>query len=174
MDKQTFDRYYATRFTEQLDYYGRKADSNKRRYHVLQVVTISLAAILPVLVSSPLHGNWKWLATGVSIILAITNGLFKVLHLPESWINYRSTAEKLKQEKTRFDFQLAPYDNPDPEANHRLFIQQVETVLGEESETWSATLAKYLPVGKSESSGYSGTNPGAPRRDRTSKPGNLP
>jgi hypothetical protein len=92
--------------------------------------------------SSIPYGPWLIGALGVVIaVAAATSGIFK---FHENWIQYRATAEQLKQEKFLFLARTAPYGDDDA---FRVLVGRVEGLISKETTTW-VQMAK--PAGKAE------------------------
>ena len=142
MDSEVFEKYVADRYEDQIDWYQSKASTNKKRYQQFQWSVIALAAVVPVLVTiSSLAPNTRgviWgLTISLSMLLAIGTAGIKTFKFQENWVNYRSTAERLIQEKFFYDADVGEYGRSgDKEA---LFVERVETLISGENTNWVST-----------------------------------
>lgn len=139
MDKNTFDEYISDRYQDQISWYGKKAASNKKTYQIFQWLLIILSASVPALVASAPKDNetWKIVTVVVSVVLAIGTAAVTTFKFQENWMNYRSTAERLIQEKFFYDSNVAEYDEAvDRES---LFVERVEALIAGENKNWVST-----------------------------------
>jgi len=137
MDRQAFEEYLKTRYQEQIDWYGGKADANKRYYTVIQWGVISLAVTVPALIASPLPGRFEWVPITLSVFLAIGTGALKAFKYQENWLNYRTTAETLKKEKHFYGAGAGEYATA--RDKERLFVERVESLISRENSLWLST-----------------------------------
>ncbi|NNE65238.1 MAG: DUF4231 domain-containing protein [Pyrinomonadaceae bacterium] len=143
MDEEAFKKYLKDRYEDQMNWYSKKASINKSRYQILQWSVIILSAIVPVMVAleatDKVPGIWV-LTIIVSILLAIGTAGVKTFKFQENWINFRSTAEKLIQEKIFYDGRIGDYGNTDNRES--LFVERVEALISGEGATWVSTQKK--------------------------------
>ena len=78
MTDEQFDEYLKDRYNDQIDYYGSKAGWNKRIYNWFQWSVIIVSSLLPVLVVSIKEDKYKFVAAGLSVLLAIGTSALKV------------------------------------------------------------------------------------------------
>lgn len=157
MEEDVFSNFLTKRYNDQLQWFEAKAAAQKRRYHALQTSVVVISSSLPVLVTTvPVHMNW--ITATASVVLAIGTALLKMLHLPEAWINYRDTAQCLRQEQSWMEFQTGVYAEIEPPAARKKFVDRVEDILSKESGNWRSTALAPLP----NASTISNTAYGAP------------
>ena len=133
MTDEQFEKYLMERYHDQISYYGSKAAKNKRLYNWFQWSVIIVSAVLPVLVVS-IGPGYKWIAAGLSVVLAIGTSALKAFKFQENWLNYRQMSEALKQEKYFHEAGLGPYANsPDKKTT---FVDRVETLISRENAIW--------------------------------------
>ncbi len=146
MEEDVFNQFLTKRFNDQLQWFEAKAAAQKRRYHALQTSVVVLSSSLPVLVTT-VSPTQNWVTATASVMLAIGTALLKMLHLPEAWINYRDTAQCLRQEQSWLEFQIGAYAELEAPAARRKFIERVEDILSKESGNWRSTAMAPIPNG---------------------------
>lgn len=146
MEEDVFNQFLTKRFNDQLQWFEAKAATQKKRYHALQTSVVVLSSSLPVLVTT-VPPSQNWVTATASVMLAIGTALLKMLHLPEAWINYRDTAQCLRQEKSWLEFQIGAYAELEAPAARRKFIERVEDILSKESGNWRSTAMAPIPNG---------------------------
>lgn len=136
MTDEQFDEYLKERYQDQIDYYGSKADWNKRTYNRFQWCVIIVSAVMPVLVVAAFEGTYiKWATAGLSLLLAIGTSALKAFKFQENWLNYRQLAETLKQEKYFHEAELGSYATA---ADKRaMFVDHVESLISRENAIWT-------------------------------------
>lgn len=98
MDAQ---RYLSERVDDQIKWYGNKSSRNKRAHHLLRIVEIVAAALIPSLTGyvDEKTGGVKLAVGLLGVIVAVAAGLLALYKLQENWLQYRATYEALKHEK---------------------------------------------------------------------------
>lgn len=165
MEEDVFNQFLTKRFNDQLQWFEAKAATQKKRYHALQTSVVVLSSSLPVLVTT-VPPSQNWVTAGASVMLAIGTALLKMLHLPEAWINYRDTAQCLRQEQSWLEFQIGAYAELEAPAARRKFIERVEDILSKESGNWRSTAMTPIPNGSNNA--YPGY--GMPQPNRQQQP----
>ena len=140
MTPEAFEKYLKERYQDQINWYQAKSAQNKKRYQMFQWGVIILSAIVPVLVTleASVKVSWFWwLTIVVSVLLAIGTAGVKTFKFQENWINFRSTVERLIQEKYFYDANAGDYS----EASNKetLFVERVEALLSGENTNWVST-----------------------------------
>lgn len=138
MEEEVFSNFLKKRYEDQLQWFEAKAAAQKRRYHVLQTSVVVISSSMPVMVTM-MPPTQNWITASASVMLALGTALLKMLHLPEAWINYRDTAQALRQEMSWMEFQTGVYAELDLPTARRKFIDRVEDILLKESGTWRST-----------------------------------
>ncbi len=140
MEASAFKSYLTDRYQDQISWYQRKAATNKSRYQIFQWTVIVLSAIVPVLVALPIKYQVEYhqlLTIVVSVFLAIGTAGVKAFKFQENWINYRSTSERLIQEKYYYEGNVGEYSETGDKES--LFVKRVEALLAGESSQWVST-----------------------------------
>jgi hypothetical protein len=83
------------RLNEELDWYNRSSRRNQRGYKAVKTSQIILAASIPVV--SLAGATWSaWGAAILGAVVAALEGIQQLWKSDTLWIEYRSTAERLK------------------------------------------------------------------------------
>ena len=123
--------YFMKRYMEQINWYDKKAVSNKKVFMRYQKTVISLGALIPIIVAIgsyvPLIKEYSGLLSAViSGVIAVVAALDKLQQPMSNWYNYRNIAENLKKEQYYYDFKIPPYQDLSEMAMKRLFVERVE------------------------------------------------
>jgi|SRR5215216_5710768 len=131
--------YIEKRFKEQLKWYEKHAKSSMYKFYLCQVIIVFFGTIIPIInvlpTSDPNMIKVSSAIFGGTIIVA--TGLLQLTKAYENWINYRSTAEQLKQEYQLFALKAEDYSDektPDKDLKERLFVERVESVIRSEGK----------------------------------------
>ena len=118
------------RLNDQLSWYDKKSQQNQRLQKTSTVAQICIASSIPI--AAWLAPNWIPAVLGA--IIAVVRGLESAYQWEYNWINYRSTAEKLKHEKFFYEACAGPYDDSvDPQ---KQLAQRVEGSVSREHASW--------------------------------------
>ena len=126
-------RYLAERVERQLRWYGDKSASAKRWHFRLQLVTLVLAASVPVLSLSSGDVRVRIAVAVIGALATIAAGVLALYRFGDLWTDYRSTAEAIKHEKYRFLTRATPYAGADA---FPLFVNRVESIILQENRAW--------------------------------------
>jgi len=131
------EQYLAERVDDQLEWYEKKSADNKKWYHRLQLLTLIAAAAIPIISLSSPDYNVRLLVAIIGSITAIAAGIVTLFQFKDLWIDYRSTAERLKYEKFLFLTGSAPYQNDDAFSE---FVTRIESIIIQENRSWNEKL----------------------------------
>lgn len=128
------NEYIETRLEDQIGWYSNKSSSNKRWYQALRAIELVVATSIPFLagVIKEANANKVTLAF-LGLLVAVVAGLLGLYKFQELWIEYRTTAESLKQEKFLYLSRTEPYNIEEP---FPLLVQTVETLISKEHSRW--------------------------------------
>ena len=139
----------------QFKWYSHKAGINKKRNVLVKGLVVVLSAIIPVIIGIPDpcpdpcntscdSGSFVLIKNTVIAILgaiiAIATGFGSLLKFQDNWIDYRTTAERLKQEKILYLTKTGSYDSQ--EDGFKLFVAKVEAILSSENTSWNQVMSK--------------------------------
>ncbi len=78
----------------QINWYNSKAKYNTFRYHVLQLLTIGFAALIPIInVFEGAELSIRIISAILGSMIVAIAGIIQLTKAQESWLLYRSTAE---------------------------------------------------------------------------------
>lgn len=129
------------RLEDQIAWYDKKSSRSQRNYKVLKVVSLTAAALIPLLSGFhlpelPWGGNPTWLLGILGALIAVTEGVQQVNQYHANWIAYRATCEGLKHEKFLYLAKAGPYATSIHA--HRLLAERIESLVSQEHAKWSS------------------------------------
>jgi hypothetical protein len=126
------------RLEDQLEWFGRKAVVNERRYRQIKVLQLLAAAAVPVAAAvSAAH----WLIAALGGVILVLEGLQQLGQYHDTWINYRGTCERLKREESLFLAGAGPYARKNRE---RLLALNVERLISQGQVKWETAQEEAL------------------------------
>lgn len=73
----------------------------------------------------------------IATLVAITNGINKLIKFKDNWINYRNIYETLRKEPYLMEAELGDYSDCDDK--YKLFVDRVESLISREHSLWVTT-----------------------------------
>jgi hypothetical protein len=137
--------YIDNRFKDQLKWYDDHAKSSMIKYYSCQVIIVFFGAIIPIVnVLAPTTEDYliRLLSSFFGGTIIVATGLLQLTKAYENWINYRNTAEQLKQEYQLFALKAEDYSDektPNKDSKERLFIEKVESLIRLEGKKYLST-----------------------------------
>ena len=134
------EEYIEQRLNDQIGWYDRKSTANQRWFKRLRFAEIVAATTIPFLSGFADKSSSIKIAIGaLGVFVAVIASVLGLLQLQVHWMQYRATAELLRNEKFLFLTQTDPYNKDD--AFH-LFVQRVEALLSKENTEWAQSMMK--------------------------------
>jgi Protein of unknown function (DUF4231) len=121
------------RLEDQIGWYDRRSGADQRRYKLLKLLELAIAASLPVVAG--LHSP-VWVIGGLAAAVVVLEGAQHLFQFQEHWIGYRSTAEALKHERFLYLARAGPYAGED---RHRQLAERIEGLVSQEHAKWTAS-----------------------------------
>ena len=119
------------------------------KFYLFQVVIVFFGAIIPIINVLPtgdlnlIDPNLIKVSSAISGgTIVVATGLLQLTKAYENWINYRSTAEQLKQEYHLFELKAGDYysDEKTPSKDkERVFVENVESIIRLEGKKYLST-----------------------------------
>jgi hypothetical protein len=149
------------RVDELIGWYDRNARWARFQYVLLRIVTIVVAASIPVVAGmgdvvlgqaegsaagTPALGRLT-LAAVLGVVIVVAEGLQQVLQSHENWIRFRDAAEALEHEKFLFIAGAGEYDRLPREAAFRRLARFAELITSQERSRWTAAEISRLERG---------------------------
>jgi hypothetical protein len=120
------------RLEDQLDWYERRSQHNKRWFQWLKVGQIVVAAAIPVTAAA---GASAAVAGALGAVVVVLEGMQQLFQFQQNWIAYRGTAEALKHEKFLYLAAAGPYAlNGRRDA---VLAERVEGLVSQEHAAWA-------------------------------------
>lgn len=135
----TIPEYIEKRLDPQIEWYDKKSIHAQKRYKQFQVIEIIIAACIPLLSGYSNKSTCIALIVGVfGSIIAIIEAITKLNKYHENWIQYRSTCELLRYQKSLYLTKSFPY-NPVDETIDNIFVKNIENIISSENNQWKMT-----------------------------------
>jgi hypothetical protein len=121
-----------TPLTIALNWYDKRATTNQLAYRLLRIVSITMAATIPVLTTS----NAPRLSTAiVGSAIVVVEGIQQVFRYHDRYVAYRSAWNALDREQRLYQSRAGTYsDNPRPE---KTLAERFDQIVGEEHSRWA-------------------------------------
>ena len=127
------------RLNEELEWYDRSSRRNQRGYKVTKTAQIILAASIPIVALA--GGTWSpWGAAILGAVVATLEGIQQLWKSDTLWREYRSTAERLKQEKHLFLALSGPYRGLGVDDAFKLLAERIEEHMSAEHVRWAEAI----------------------------------
>lgn len=131
----TEEEYLGERLNDQIGWYDKKSQINKKWFKSLRFLEIIAAAIIPFLAGIGESIPYYSVIIGaLGMLIAVSAGLSALYKYHENWIEYRTTSETLKHEKYLFQARCSPYDTDDYFCK---LVHRVEGLISKENTQWS-------------------------------------
>ena len=145
-----FKNFLINRLGDQLVWYDKRSGKYKKSWQRNKRLIIILSASIPFLVGligqNPIEGVkldvfLQIIVGGAGVIIAVMEGFNALYKNQELYINYRLTAEKLKQEFSLFLGKAGEYAIPEPNSYMKL-VANVEAIISSENNDWAELARK--------------------------------
>jgi hypothetical protein len=134
------EEYLNDRLNDQIDWYGKKSQTNQKWFKGLRLLEIVFATVIPFLAAIGSNiPHYSMIIGGLGITIAVSAGVSTLYKYHENWIEYRNTSETLKHEKYLFQAKCSPYDNDESFCK---LVQRVEGLISKENTQWSRYVDK--------------------------------
>ena len=88
------------RLDDQIGWYDRKSQTAQRRYKILKLAQVIIAALIPLASALSIPGaQFKWVPAILGLLVLVIEAIQQLNQDQQNWIAYRSTCEALKHEK---------------------------------------------------------------------------
>ena len=141
------EEYLTTRLEDQINWYDSKAVHCHKwhdRLSIGSIIGTSTSAFLAAISSSfPNYSTGiSIIASFVAFITTVILGIDKLKKYQELHLQYRSTCEKLKQEKYLFITKSGEYKQTNDPTYDQLFVERCESIMSTETGNWSQLIEK--------------------------------
>jgi len=131
----TPEEYIANRVDSQIEWHEKKSGSNKKLYQKYQMIQLVVASLITLSATlTVIDQAWvSFVAPTLGAIVAVVSGILGLYKFQENWVDYRTTAEQLKQEKFLFLTGSEPYDTTQ---RFQILVASVEDILSKQNSKW--------------------------------------
>jgi len=129
--------YKQSRLEEQIVWHSRKAQKNKLRFLLCQIIILIAGATIPI-VNVVGFGDMvtRIISSIIGGIIVVGTGITQLEKYQENWILYRTTSELLKKEKYFFENSAGEYSNIGEDERNKLLVERVETIVSSETSKY--------------------------------------
>lgn len=135
------DDYINNRLDDQIRWYSKKSKYYKRFYYGFNIALLVISSTSSILSYLILKYKQLEILPIISTILTATVpiiiGVDKLMKCQELYTTYRSTCERLKQEKTLFQNEAGEYENLAIEKRNSLLVNRCESIMSHENSNWT-------------------------------------
>jgi len=108
---------------------------NQKWFRRNKIIELVSSAIIPFIAGfGDIIPFSKWLLGGLGVVISIAAGISSLYKFQENWIQYRKTAETLKQEKMLYLTETEPYNQDD---KFYRFVRNIESIISTENRQWA-------------------------------------
>lgn len=135
--------YLKQRVEGQLAWFEKKSAWNQKRYKRLRLAVIVLSVLIPLLVAFIKEDPMISLqvAAGLAgVCIAVAEGWLSLYKFQENWIQYRATAEALKQET--FLYKTGAGEYRQAENTFLLFVERIEAIIEGDTHNWKQYISR--------------------------------
>jgi len=138
----TEEEYLKTRLDDQINWYNKKAKTNKILTQWSKSLVILFSASIPLMAGFDFLNNpSKNITLGVlGSLISIISGISGILKFQDKWTEYRNSAEILMHEKMLFQTSSSPFDKQDQPFG--FFVNRIENILSNEQNSWNKYINK--------------------------------
>ncbi|MCM1183315.1 MAG: DUF4231 domain-containing protein [Roseburia sp.] len=136
-----------------IRYYYARAGHYKTWYLCLSVIKVVVLAIIPVSQTLPQVIALPWLVAGASSLCILLESLMELFGMKDRWILYRRVGNDLMREERQYVTKTGGYAGRDDEENFRIFVPNIENIIGNEASDWSRMVQADKTEGKTEKQG---------------------
>ncbi len=137
------------RLEDQLKWYGSASRKCQNMYKKLKIAQVALAALIPVMSLLP-EGPAKLSMALSGAAIAVLEAIQHMNQYATYWVQYRSTAERLKHEKFLFLSVAGPYRELTEPERVTLLSERVEEHVSTEHALWVSETKKTAVPGERE------------------------
>lgn len=132
-----YEEYAKYRLDDQIDWYDKKSQFEKKWYYHIRTLQLVLSASIPILTGFVLDYHWilKIIAI-IGALITVLEGVSSVKKYHEKWIQYRTISEALKKEKYTFSARAGVYDSENIDVLKTL-VERCENIISSENINWA-------------------------------------
>ena len=135
MDSTT---YINERLDNQIAWYSKKSSINKKYFNRYKWIELSIGCCITIATYYSNDYNYlRILTIFLSSILVVIVALHGLHNFHENWIEYRKTAELLKNEKYTYLYKAGVYKNLSDEDRFILLVERCESIISHENINWA-------------------------------------
>lgn len=130
--------YINERLNDQIAWYSKKSSINKKYFNRYKWAELCIGCLITIATYySGQYDCLRILTIFLSSILVMIVALHGLHNFHENWIEYRKTAELLKNEKYTYLYKAGVYKNLSDEDKFILLVERCESIISHENINWA-------------------------------------
>jgi hypothetical protein len=124
-------KYLDERIETQIKWHSEKANWNKTKYYLAEIITLGAGALIPVINVFDVLSNpnlIRILSAALAALAVFSAGISKLYKFQENWLNFRALAEALRREKELYFYHVGDYESQ-TDRRQKLLVERVENML---------------------------------------------
>lgn len=146
------EAYIHSRVEEQISYYERKSQQNKKIYYALSILTILANAVVPILSiylpSAAGAVHLKAAIAALSSCATVFSSVMALLGAKDLWTKYRTNAGRLTSFLHQYYSRSGIFAELGDEEAFRLLVRMSEAQIESENKDWGTMLDRTTPFVK--------------------------
>lgn len=120
--------YVNDRLEPQLEYYSKRAKTNKKLYYFFSTLSILLSIVIPFLAGKVerLDSEYVSIIGLLALFLSAFNVIVYHFRFREKWIKYRTVNESLKHQKYKYLAKVESFAGNDAD---KILVEKVESLI---------------------------------------------
>jgi hypothetical protein len=123
--------YLDDRLEGQRKWHSNKANWNKNRFYVVEIITLIAGGLIPLInVLDVIPEFWLRVASAsLASVIVVATGIAKLCKFQENWLNFRAVAEMLKREREFYLHEVGEYAVRSDQKRSKILVERVENIL---------------------------------------------
>ncbi len=122
--------YIKDRVDSQIYWFSYKARDYRRKIHTIQIITIIISSVLPIVnIIDFLPLSTRLISSVLGSIIAISTSISQQQKYEENWYNYSRVLSDLRKEKYLFIQDAGSYSDIEEKLKNKIFVERIENFL---------------------------------------------
>lgn len=128
-------RYLDRRLKPQQKWHSDKAQWNKKKFYLFELITLLAGAAIPFInVASMIPPAYQRILSALlAVVVVVSVGISKLYKFQETWLNFRAVSESLKREEELYLNRVGDYRVADYQERDNILVERVESILASET-----------------------------------------
>lgn len=141
------EAYIRFRIEDQINYYEKKSQYNKKIYYIISMATIIANAMIPIIsIFLPTSTGPKLIITGISAFNAILTGALTMFGAKELWGKYRQNASRITALLHQYYAHSGIFADKGEDEAFKLLVNLCEAKMEEENNGWENIIGRQQSI----------------------------